>query len=965
MNFKTSSLAAAVFAAISSTPLMAEEALKDKEEVEVIEVTGIRGSLVNSLFDKRASDSIIDGVAAEDIGKFPDQNVAESLQRITGVTIDRGEGGEGQKISIRGFGSNFNNVLFNGRSMPTDDSSRGFSFDLVASELISGADVYKTLRADTIEGGLGGTVNVHTARPFDYDGFKGVASVKGVHDTLADSTTPFVSALISQNFDSDFGVLASFAYQQRDARMDQAGSTNFRESNVQLGGPDSDFTEDKFRRPQSAFQRYELSDRERIGGTLVGQWQAADNVLVTADVLYSNLTAEKEGHTLSRYFSNPQFNAEVDGNGTVTEFDRSVKPFVSPGVFQLYDNGKKLPIGQWNSAQYADQDRDSTTTMFGLNVAWDVSDNFVVNVDLHSSKAEARSKNNPNITVANPTQTPAHWEDTGDSFKWETNDANFYGDASQYHTNNVYLTSDDSDDEITEFRIDSEWQPEDLGLLTSVKAGVYYSDREKTKNRAETPWGDVVKGMYAGFYANVPESLFYKISPDGGFLSDHDDGGFVNNWLTFNPDDLFAYLISDEARANADHRGEQIMNNFANGDDTYANEAEAQAAADAAVALQLAKIDAGFAANPSGGKYGPYTPVHNAGKSWVVTEETIAAYIEANFAGDSWSGNFGLRYITTDTESVSAGEEFVGMEEIPGTGGYIEHTNTSDTIMASASYDKILPSVNLKFDLTEDVVARISYSESLTRPNLSQLISAQSISASAISDGQGGTEFNGTINGQNPELKPYTSSNVDIALEWYYSDDSYLGATYFSKNLTDWIVSSTQDVTLYDSISNVDREFQQTSPFNTESAEISGIEMAMLHNFDSGFGVQANYTLLDTSAASDETSTSNVNMNGLSETSYNLIGYYEQGPIQARIAYNWREGYTTCNSCSWGDPMKVDNYGQVDASVSYDISEQFTVFADVINLLDEDPYKYTVHKNRTISITDTGTRYSVGVRATF
>jgi len=966
MNFKTSLLATAVVSAIASTAVYAEEVTKDKvEEIEIISVSGIRGSLVRSLFDKRAAGSVVDGISAEDIGKFPDQNVAESLQRITGVTIDRGESGEGQKISIRGFGPNFNNVLFNGRSMPTDDTGRGFSFDLVASELISGADVYKTLRADTLEGGLGGTVNVHTARPFDFDGLKGAASVKAVRDTLADSTNPYVSALVSQNFDNDFGVLASFAYQQRDSRMDQAGSSNYRLSNVQLGGPDSEFTEDKYRRPQSAYQKYELSERERIGATLVGQWQANDNVLVTADILYSQLSAQKDSYSVSRYFSNPQYNSVIDENGTVVEFDRSVKPFVSPGVFQLYENGVKLPTGQWNGINYGGYDRDSTTAMFGLNVDWAVTDIFNVVFDFQTSKAEARSPNNPFVSASNPTQTPAHYENTGDSFSWEKNDANFYGDTAMYHTNNVYLVSEQSDDDITEFRIDSEWLPEDLGLLTSVKAGFYYSDREKTKERAETPWKQVVKSMYNGFYTNIPSSLLNKVSPSGGFLSDHNQGGFVDSWFTFNPDDLFAYLISDEARSNASHRGEQIMNNFANGDTTYASQAEAQVAADAAVAAQLAKIDAGFAFNPAGGKYGPYTPVSNAAKSWSVSEETLAAYVEANLEGDSWSGNVGLRYVTTDTTSLSAGESFTGMEEIIGTGDYFVVKDSGGTIAADASYSKLLPSVNLKYDVNNDLVARFSYSESLTRPNLSQLISAQVIKATAISDGQGGVQFDGTVKGQNPNLKPYTSTNFDLALEWYYAEQSYVGATYFSKDLSDWITTETRDVTLYDSIQNMDRTFQQTAPFNAESAEVNGIEIAMLHNFESGFGVQANYTMLDTTAAADSTSESKVNMNGLSETSYNVIGFYENGPLQVRIAYNWREGYTTCNTCSWGDSKSIDDYGQVDASASYDLTEQISVFADVVNLLDEDPYGYTVHKNRTLSITDTGTRYSIGVRATF
>ncbi|MCJ8319980.1 MAG: TonB-dependent receptor [Colwellia sp.] len=972
MNFKTSSLALAVFAAISSTSVVAEEATIEKiDEIEVITVSGIRGSLVRSLFDKRSAESVVDGISAEDIGKFPDQNVAESLQRITGVTIDRGDSGEGQKISIRGFGPNFNNVLFNGRTMPSDNDQRGFSFDLIASELISGADVHKTLRADTLEGGLGGTVNVKTAKPLDYDGFKGAASVKGVYDTLAKSTNPFFSALVSQNFDNDFGVLASFAYQQRDSRLDKAKITNYKTvSGKTFTGPQGSDTlsASSHLRPWGAQQIVERSDRERIGATLVGQWQAADNVLVTADALYSELTSIKNNKTLSNgYTKGNMYNAKFDEFGTVISFDRPAGlEYVSPGVYKQYENGNRLDRGQTNAILANARNRVSTTTMVGFNIDWQVTDNFTAIIDLQSSKSTASSKNNPLQSVSTYSLTDVHFENTGNSFSW-TNDSAFNSNASGYKAGNLYYFSPASKDDITEARLDTEWETEDFGYLTSVKSGLYYSDRQKNKSLTQSRWATAAK-VFTNF--PIPASQFS--TTDLNFLQDHDKGGFANTWLDWDTAALFDYFNSPAALESASFIGDQIINNYENGGTDYTSLEEAQVAADAAVAAKIDSINANIASGPTEGDFGLYNKIADAraDRKWQVNEETFAAYVEANLAGDAWSANLGLRYVKTNTSSISAGQEFIGTHRITPNSTALNLKlveGDKENILSEGSYSKLLPSLNVKYNINDDLVARFAYSKSLTRPPLSDLTAASKIIVPFFFDEEDG--FEGQIIGKNSDLKPFTSVNIDLALEWYYAPESYVGGTYFTKSLTDWITTETENVTLRDPIQNVDRVFQKTSPFNAESAKVSGLELALLHNFDSGFGVQANYTMLDTTGAADTTSESRVNLHGLSDSSYNVIGFYENGPIQVRIAYNWREGYTTCNYCidtkGVNGAKSIDDYGQIDASASYDLTEDISIFADVINLTDEDPYEYTIRKSNILSIADTGTRYSIGVRAKF
>jgi len=215
------SVAAVLASAISANSAFAQDAQPNKD-VEVIEVSGIRSSVAKSMDVKRSSAGVVDAISAEDIGDFPDTNLAESLQRITGVSIDR-SGGEGQLITVRGFGPQFNTVLVNGRQMASENDSRAFSFDTIASELVSSLDVHKTSTATMQSGGVGSTININTARPFALNGFKMAGSVKGVYDENSEETTPQFSGLISNTFNDDtFGVLLAVSHQERETRLNQA-----------------------------------------------------------------------------------------------------------------------------------------------------------------------------------------------------------------------------------------------------------------------------------------------------------------------------------------------------------------------------------------------------------------------------------------------------------------------------------------------------------------------------------------------------------------------------------------------------------------------------------------------------------------------------------------------------------------------------------------------------------------------
>jgi iron complex outermembrane receptor protein len=219
MKFNNNRLSAAVALIISGGFISGSaNVFAQSESLEEVVVTGIFQSVKTSMEKKRNSDVIADGIASEDLGKFPDQNVAESLQRITGVSIDR-DGGEGRSVTVRGFGPEFNAVLYNGRALATEGEGRDFSFDILAADIISGADAYKTNTASILAGGIGATINLSTAKPMDQGGLRTAFTVKGTQDTLADATNPAVSGVVSWS-DEVWGVLVSANHQERDYRRD-------------------------------------------------------------------------------------------------------------------------------------------------------------------------------------------------------------------------------------------------------------------------------------------------------------------------------------------------------------------------------------------------------------------------------------------------------------------------------------------------------------------------------------------------------------------------------------------------------------------------------------------------------------------------------------------------------------------------------------------------------------------------
>ncbi|MFT4941883.1 MAG: iron complex outermembrane receptor protein [Paraglaciecola sp.] len=894
----------------------AQQATPDSE-LEVIEVRGLISSLKRSFADKKEALIVSDGIAAEDIGKFPDQNVAESLQRITGVSIDR-SGGEGQLISVRGFGPQFNLVTVNGRQMATERAGREFSFDTLASELIAGADIYKTSNAANQEGGIGSYINLKTAKPFDLDGFKAVGSAKATYDSLSEGTTPSFSGLVSNTFMEDkLGVLASLSIQKRDAQINQADTRGYYRVD-RIATNDFDATTGMGKEafnvyvPRNLDLTSNTEDRTRTSGTLVVQYAASDELTLTFDGLYSKFEVESQVNNYANWFTPGNFrDFEVDAETETVNY----------WSHNAFDD----PMGSGSGAtDFVQQglDRNVKIQGFGFNADWMLTDQLTLNIDLSNSTAEDLSGDQSRVFTVMGYANGYTYDFTGGgelpSFSSDGIDGPFTdADASKLRAHYVERGGDEREDEITEMRADFKYTPNSL-TFTQLRFGLYSQDRTKSAKVFQSP--SLPNCFYCGYGLDVPDDLASLVSPNGWF------DGIPSSFFGYNVDNYLAFLESDAAiTGQSANRGEDAATNIA----------------------AFASLEG-------------YTPVE-LGTSFEIDEEVLSAYADFVFQGDlgdmPWTVNVGFRYSETTTTASGNQATLLDIQQNPLDGTILDQTYQVDSsgqrvsipIALENTYTNLLPSVNAKFEIEEDMLLRFGYSETLTRPTMESMRPVTNI----------GTTRPDLLlaSGGNPYLTPFLSTNWDISYEWYYDDASAVSIGIFSKDV-DGFITQTPGPEEF-SLASGSYEFSVTRPRNGATAQVEGLEMAWTQTFDSGFGFQANATIVNSTSEDD------FQLEGLGD-SQNIIGFYEKDGFQARIAFNNRESFLqTLRNGDTGEPEYVDTYGQWDVSASYDITEHFTVVVEGINVTDEYTSKHGRLASHFTEQVRSGARYALGVRGSF
>ncbi|MGH8195388.1 MAG: TonB-dependent receptor, partial [Woeseiaceae bacterium] len=788
------------------------------DAIEEIQVVGKRASILRALEQKRSADSIVDSIASEELGRFPDPNVADSLSHIPGVTVTRTRNGEAQYVNIRGLGPEFSVVTLNNRILATDDEGRNFAFDVFPSEMISGADVWKSPEAKRTEGSIGGLINLKSARPLSLPGFHSSLTATGDYNSLSGNTGTKLTGIVSDTFAGDsLGLIVGVTHAKGDRRADDMidnfyfGVESGLEYDVNADGtitPD----EQNLVAPGSYALGTYLADYERTGITSTLQWQPSDRLLLTADALYTRLQADAVGYTESFFmvpFPGRWSNIVMDGN-VVTAVDVSD---VTMEVVTL------------------DEHRTVDTSMFGLNGVLDVNDRLVVEGDAYwSESVRDGAGQNTFVVAGSPGSHSGHFElnegglpDYIPNWTGGRSSTDFGNDDFAPHW--AARFGDDINDEVVGLKLNANYAL-DLSMAedSSVDFGVAYTGRTKTKNSLDNFAGGACNYCgYPYFFGDVGADVVRPFPVDDLFGSEG-----ANVPRAFPVFDIPAY-------------------------------AGGLAASDGQTLTSYSGNTRTFGANESA----VWAPIPNPVNSYDIEENTTALFAQLNLADERWFANVGVRYIETDATSRYSYDEIESITivdpNVPNP-QWIVTRSGSTAQQAKGSYQKLLPSANLGIYLLDDLLLRLSAAQTLSRPTLNQL--APLTTDNAISG-----LFTMNVSGD-PGIEPVFADQLDASLEWYFDDDSLLSAAVFWKSLEGFITTQTTTENI------AGQDFQVTRPINGDTAEVLGVELGAKTLFENGFGFTASYTYTDSS-----TEVGGVDAGGLvgvPDTAYSLALIYEQ-----------------------------------------------------------------------------------------
>lgn len=871
---------------------------------EDIVVTGIRGSLSRAIDTKRNSDLIVDSIASEDLGKFPDSNVAESLQRITGVSIDR-SGGEGQFVTVRGFGPAFNTVLVNGRTIATENPGRAFSFDLLAAELISGADVFKSSNATLQDGGIGATINVKTARPFDIDGTKVVLSGRVNYEDLSDKFAGTAFGLFSTRLaDDTVGVLVSASYQRRRAQINTVATNGYFRADLPLAG----LAGVNF--PQNYDQIVDEQDRERIGITGTVQWQPSDTLLLTVDGLYNKFTVDSTANSIGHFFSPGSVTAAtIDANRTVTRFSQNA-------------DGHTDYINRTFN-------RPTELQAYGANLSWSPNELITIASDTSWSRAESNNGGNEIFAVIG-FNNAVTFDNTGRGLPGITA-ANGFTNPNVGRAHFATREGFDVSEEVFEQRLDATFR-NDGGFIRAVRVGGYFQDRVKANTLLRSQ--NDVGCAYCGYAIPTPAGLLQPFNPGSFFGGQGAD--LPRQWLRFDAEDYFRFLESTAA-------------------------ADAQ---DLAVGRPVGSL-AGFLAANNG--YAPIRYPDSFRIKERLFGGYAQLDFETTLANLPLSGGLGVRYVRTEVTSNGSQQELLELLPIPGdvTAFTAVFAPTAAPVTRRSSYNDFLPSLNAKIDFNDDVVGRFAASRTITRPDLTLL--APRVSFTNLRPGNlqasGGNPELEPYRSTNFDLSfewYYDQGSFLTVAAFYKRVENFIVSE---------LGDETFQVAANSAFPTGAASFRVLRPRNLEDADVYGVELGVQHSFTylpgllSGLGVTANATFVRSSAAL--TTGAVLPLEGLGD-SQNLVLFYDKGDFEARIAYNRRDEFIqTAANGTGGEPIFVKAQGQVDISARYDITSQLSVFFEGINITNETVNRRGPFGNQFLSIVESGARYALGARMTF
>ena len=928
----------------------------DDEAIEEIVAVGIRGSLANAVDQKRNSDNLKEVIIAEDIGKLPDQNLAEVLENVTGVQITR-TAGVGTGVQIRG--TNANRVEINGVSTVGSGSGRsGIDFEDVNASIISAVEVIKAPEAKTVEGSVGGTINLKTIRPLDLTETLGSIRLQGEDSSLSDEgVQPRISGAFGDNWSTDagdFGFVISGSYTEQE-------SVSFRpraDRDNRAAPPGADPSE--FLGIQFFVQEQENYDYETTNLATTLEWAPNDRLKFHFDAIINEQERSQDSYRLQAS------GVSVFRDVSIPTAFETVDFGVGPGLFPAALRGTIEP-----DLDFDDDDpnlRFSTDTgsrvtdsqIFALGGEW-TGDKLSARFEFASTTSDTNNPNlsttlnfiNPNCPLdgsSNDNCVPFVYDLSGNQLAWGVNFNSPFApsaadllDPANVVLDQVIVGNNSTENEENAFRVDFTRDLEWNGI-TSLDFGFRYNDSSSRFNNIE----DRIGG-----FSQMEDSpnglLFEEILVTGPDNYGDGDGRdlFIRNFILVDPDLSYSdpdYVLGVLERALAEHR---LANPDADGDLVAVLESDQNQFFD-------------------------------------VSEETIALYAQANFEFGIFRGNFGLRYVDTEIDSVAYGfEDANGNRSLESTKG---------------DYDFWLPRLNVVAEVKEDVLVRFGYARDIRRPDFSDINSAFDYD----------NQENSAVELGNPALEPEEVDSFDVSVEWYFAPAAVVSVGYFHKERTNIFGEDFEGALLVPDPSVPGGLARETDPNcpgggiwnptvvpnilgdpetlglcvdftipgnDPDTTTQKGFELAFQYDLSSfedrlgwasGFGVLANYTKQDFSGGSEVDCTSGRGLQVLgevcidrglldfSEDAYNFTLYYEKYGLSARARYTWREGFrtqdfaggaNTSGSSTFSFPVHTLDRGQLNASVNYAVNDNFDIGVEAVNLTEEPIYQHCVSES--------------------
>jgi iron complex outermembrane receptor protein len=912
-----------------------EQTTSGQKELQEVVVTGIRASLEVSLEEKRAADSVQDIITSEDIGKMPDKNIADSLQRVPGLTISSAgatEGGfdENDRVSMRGTNPSLTQTLINGHNVAAGDwfvlnqtgtVGRSVSYTLLPSEIVSRIVVHKSSEASLVEGGVAGSVDIITRKPLDFrKPFTFEASAGAVYADLPSKSDPQLSALLNiHNAESTFGVLLQGFYEKRHLQRDGVELLGYDTisptSRVVTGGPSVVYGNEGATIPAVAPHpdlagvvyptdigaAFFTQERKRTGGLIDLQLKANDNLGFDLNGFVSNLDAPNYNRNYllwnTHYINSGAGVAPNAGytvsNGTLTNASFTPNPVLFYGVYDQISRPNES-----ESSNFIDFD-----TTLKVNEAL----NFFAQVGTSKGSGKTPAQDisetqpdqgqgagfqlnglgsGPNFNFGTTSNTSPLAGGTPVAFGW------IFGAQS--------VAVNDKEDWA---KLDGTFKLNN-GAWADLKFGARWQSHDRTSFGA-IGQGPLPPASGPAFAAAYPSGFSNYPSDFQSF-----GGNIPSGMWYWTPAQLAAY-------------------------DSPTNVNRASPA-------RIYIPDGWFALH----------------------EKDDAAYVQADFKGTGWAGNIGLRYVRTGEDVLVFAQDSSVTATTPGAvtgslfGPYVARP-------VDHTYNDVLPSANLKLDLNKDLVARFAAAETMTRADYSALAGNTSLGAPPA----GTTPGNGSSG--NPDLKPIRSTNLDAGLEWYFAKRSLLSATLFYMDLHNYIGFGTKPLNEL-SFSNQfpagqNLNYLLTVPVNAQG-RVGGLELAYQQALTEHWGIAGNYTYADgkqTSAVPPTASggPGDDRLVGTSKNTYNINGYYEDAHFSARVAWNYRSAFF--DGLDRSTAFSQDAIGYLSASLAYLVNENFSVTLDGQNLNNPTLKYYALNTTQPRAFYVNGRQYYLNLRAKF